>query len=422
MDVATNFRRVYETLNTQQTASGLFPIITMPALANNILYNTAPTRNTNTAFKIDYTNKFSKTFRLEAGIKGSHVNTDNYQYFNILQGNTLVPYADFTSHFLYKENTGAAYINVAQVLGKLSYTAGLRFETISSDANEVSLNQSINRVYNNLYPSLQATYKLKSSQLIFEYNRRSTPLTYSIVNPIITYLDAYNYVEGNPYLQPQYTNHYQLTYYKPAVFKAYIYADYVSNFFRFTYFTQNDVSKVLTTTRTNFKSYDTKGVNLDLPAKIAKWWELDFDADASYQRVRDYNHLIDKGTQDIVLSLDHDLAISKLISANVHSRFESSTFYGISALKPVFTTSAGINAQLSKVSSLTFSVSDIFNTDRDSYSINFANLNVQTYDKKETRVFQLSYVARFGKKSVKAQRKHNNSNEEEIRRMSTSSL
>ncbi len=422
VDIATNFRRVYETLNTEQMASGFFPATAMPPLASSVLNNTAPTRNINPAFKIDYLNIISKTFRLEAGIKGSRVNTDNFQYFNVLQNNILIPYADLSSHFLYKENAGAAYVNISQTIGKFSYNAGLRFEAISSDANEVSVNQGVKRTYDNLYPSLQAIYKLKTSQLIFEYNRRPTLLNYAIVNPIVTYLDAYNYVAGNPYLQPQYTSHYQLTYFKPSVLKAYLYAEYVSNFFNFAYFTQNDATKVLTSTRTNFRSYNTKGVNIDVPAKLANWWNIDFNADVSYQRVRDYNNLIDKGTQDIVLSLDHDFAINKVFTANIHSRFESATFYGISALRPVFSTSTGISARISRVSSITFSASDIFNTDRDRYNINFANLNIMSVDKKETQVFKLTYVARFGKRSVKAQRKHSNSNEDEIKRMNAPSI
>lgn len=423
LDVATNYRRVYETLIPSQVANGPGTAIVPPKITNDTLTNTAPTRITNQAFKIDYTNLISKANKFDAGIKGSHVNTDNFQYFYLIQNNIRMPYAGLTSHFQYKENTGAAYINFTHTGRIFSYNAGLRFETISSDANEISVNNNIKRNYNNLYPSLRAVYNLKNSQLIFEYNRRITPLDYSIVNPIVTYLDAYNYRAGNSYLQPQYTNHFQLTYYKKSLFKVYLYADYVSNFFNgFTYFTQDDASKILTSTKTNFKSYNTKGINLDLPLNLSKWWNINLNADISYQRVRDYQGFIDKGTQDIILYLNHDFTINKIFSASLLSKYESPTFYGISSYRPFFTTSAGINAQLNKEASLSFNVGDIFNTDRDRYAIDYANLNIQGYDKRESQILRLNFVYRFGKNTVKGERKHRTSNEEEIRRMNAGLL
>ena len=421
-DIATNYRRVYETLTTQQTASGLVVARAMPMFANNTLSNIAPTRNVNPAFKIDYSNLLSRANKLDAGIKGSRVSTDNYQYFGVQQNNIVVPYPYLTSHFLYQETVGAAYLNFSHSGNIFSYAAGLRYEHMATDANDVTINENIKRNYSNFYPTIQATYKLKSSQLIAEYNRRANLLNPSLVNPIVTYLDAYNYVAGNPYLQPEYINHFQLTYYKPSLLKVYLYADRITNFFSSSYFTQNDASKILTATRTNFKSFNTTGINIDIPAKLTKWWLISLNTDVSYQRIKDYNGLIDKGTQDIVLNLNHEFSISKVLSANLTSKFESSTFYGISYIKPFFSTSAGVRAQLNSVSSFSFSAADIFDTNRDRYNISYQNLSLQGYDKKETQIFRLSYVYRFGKKTVKGNRRHSNSNEEEIRRMNASSF
>ena len=79
----------------------------------------------------------------------------------------------------------------------------------------------------------------------------------------------------------------------------------------------------------------------------------------------------------------------------------------------------GISKQvLNKAATINLSVSDLFNTYKDRYQTMYRNLDITSYDKKETRIINLSFVYNFGKRTVKGARKHTTGNSDEVKRMS----
>ncbi|QQL48689.1 outer membrane beta-barrel family protein [Mucilaginibacter ginkgonis] len=419
VDAAFYSRRSQEQLVTSSSITRPANAIT-PRL--DTLNNLAPTKFDNQSFKIDYGNNLSKTNHLDAGIKGSFVHSTNMQWFNTVVNGVSVPYASLSSDFNYNERIAAAYVNFVHVADKFCYTAGLRAENLRSDANLVSRNERFIRNYNNLFPSLQLIYKPNKSQYIFDYNRRIDYLDYSIVNPIVAYQDNYNLRAGNPYLQPAIINTFQVSYLRPSVLKLSVYAIDTKNMFNFAYYSQNDVTKVLTTTKTNLQTFLSTGVSVELPVKVSKFYNFDFNGDVAYQRYKDYKGYLNKGTGDLILKLNQSFRLADGLSASVYAQYESATFYGVSSFRPNYYLNAGIAKQINPRSTLTVNATDVFNTDRDRYNINFANLNMSVYNKKETQVVRVTYTYRFGKSTVKGARRHTASNAEEQRRMNSAGL
>ncbi len=392
----------------------------VPFYNNDTLHNTAPTRIINESVKVDYSTPIAKTGKLEAGLKASYVKSDNTQTFNALVNNTYAPVPAFTSQFNYTEKKSAAYVNYIGTSNKFNYTIGLRVEHLVSDANTPTMSHDVKRDTTALYPSVQLDYKISDSQqLSFIYNHRTEQPAYESLNPTVSYQDNYNYRSGNPFLRPAFVDHFQLSYAGKERYLISLSATTTKDFFDYSYFAQNDATKVLVTTKRNLKRVNNFGIKLALPLQLTRWWDINFNPDFSYYQFKDYQGFLNKWSKDLILDLDQDFKITKTISATLNTHYESSVFYGLSYNKPVFIMNPGISKQiLHKAATINLSVSDIFNTYKDRYQTMYRNLDITSYDKKETRIVHLSFVYNFGKRTVKGARKHTTGNGDEVRRMS----
>ncbi|MDQ3551916.1 MAG: outer membrane beta-barrel family protein, partial [Bacteroidota bacterium] len=113
-----------------------------------------------------------------------------------------------TNHFNYKENIYAAYVNFnGKLNNQFIMQAGLRAEKTESIGNSFTTGQVTPRDYLNFFPSIFLQQKISPDYgLNYSYSRRLTRPNYGNLNPFIAYRDPYTYIQGNPYLRPQYTH------------------------------------------------------------------------------------------------------------------------------------------------------------------------------------------------------------------------
>jgi hypothetical protein len=388
------------------------------------LQNLSPSEFKIWVWNVDFTDPLSKTAKLEAGIKYSNVNSNNDLIFGPKVNNVYQTDPSFTNHFLYTENVNAAYVNFQKKLNKLDLMAGLRAEQTMSTGNSVTSNQVVNQNYTGLFPSLLLTYSYNDkTDFSFFYNRRIDRPKYQNVNPFLSYVDLYDYDQGNPYLKPVYANIVEFTYSHNKAFQATLYAHILSNADEFRFFKQNDSTKVNVNIQTNLGTVYNYGMKFDAPVSFANWWSATFSLDVAYQRYIAYpvNGTLNKGTADINFFSTQRFVISKTITADLVGHVESPTFYGIAEYKTFGWINGGISKQLFNTrGSLRLGVTDIFNTRRDKYTINYQNINLTAIDKKETQVATLTFSYRFGKTTVRGTA-HKTGNEEEQKRIGAES-
>jgi len=159
-------------------------------------------------FQGDYVHPFSKDGKLEAGLRSSTRNMTND--YTVTQENndggwTQLP--NLTNDFLYKEKINAAYGIVGSKFRKLSYQVGLRAEW-TGVTTELRTTKEVNdRNYANLFPSVHVTYDLaKQNAMQLSFSRRVRRPQYNDLSPFATYSDNRNYWSGNPDLNPEFTN------------------------------------------------------------------------------------------------------------------------------------------------------------------------------------------------------------------------
>jgi len=229
------------------------------------------------SFKTDYTLPFKKKSKFETGVKASYISTDNIAAYFTTVNNSTTPDYEKTNHFIYKENINAAYVNFSTEIKRFSLQLGLRAENTISEGhqlgNVVKPDSSFKKNYTNLFPTVFASYKLDSNTnaINFSYSRRIDRPYYADLNPFISPLDKFTYYAGNPFLNPQFTHHFEL---------AHVYKNMLTTSFSFDHI-KDEMDETIELQGNTFISRtgnigkkDVASISMDATLKPTKWWTL----------------------------------------------------------------------------------------------------------------------------------------------------
>ncbi len=173
-------------------------------------------RNT---IKADYVLPFGKDGKsqFEAGYKGDFNSLLTVYEVDSLDTalNQYVPNLQFTNTLDYKEKINALYVQYGSKINKFSYLLGLRWEDSNIDINQVTSEDFNNKHYNDFFPSAFLTYEISDkSNVSLSYSRRISRPRGRQINPFSNYSSNINIFQGNPDLDPAYTDAFDLGYLK----------------------------------------------------------------------------------------------------------------------------------------------------------------------------------------------------------------
>lgn len=392
--------------------------------AVNQLQNLSPSHRNNITGMLDYSNPLGKAAKLEAGVKFSHTKSDNNLVFGPLVNGVYTVDPIFSNNFVYNEDVQAGYLNYTAAFGKVDMAAGLRGEYTHSEGisfGVASATGMLNRVnYFKLFPNLLLHYaKDDKHEYSLTFARGITRPDYESLNPFLYYVDPYDFQSGNPYLQPEYTNTITLTYIYNQSISVGVYAGKTTGA-NFSFFTQNDATKVNLTTTRNLGDVKDIGVQVSVPYTFTKWWGGQLDVNAGYYHYTTYpeNGGLDKGAADVIINTTQSFALTKSLAFELVGFYETANQYGIRRFRPNYYLNAGLSTPVfARRGKLSLNVADIFNTNRDRAYTLYQNIDLRIDGKPETRIARLSFTYRFGKTTVKAATKHNTGTEQEQDRM-----
>lgn len=382
--------------------------------------NISPSQINIWAVKMDYVKPLSKNTVLDAGVKYSHVSSSNDLIFGPKRNGVYTVDPNFSSNFQYAENVNSAYTNLSTSVGKWKINGGLRVEQTIADGNSTSDKINFEKNYVDFFPQAQLRYTYNpKNYFTLSFNRSIYRPLYEDINPFLYYVDLYDYRAGNPQLLPSYTSTIELAHSYNSTIVSSLYTSVTDNFYGFNAFEQDNQSKVNITTRKNFGRMSVYGIKFFTPAQFTEWWNATFSVDVSYQRIKAYpeNGDLNKGTQDVLLSTNHNFKLGAGFAAEAMVKYESPTFYGFSQFKANYRFDAGISKTVfNNMGTFRLSVIDIFRTERDRAYTNYRNLNLSIVNREEGRVVRFGFSYRFGNKQLKSAGTHKLGNEDEQRR------
>ncbi|MEZ2414128.1 TonB-dependent receptor domain-containing protein [Muriicola sp. E247] len=171
----------------------------------------------NQLVQFDYVLPFGKDnmSQFEMGYRGTFNNFNTDFDFGILEDGVLDRDPDFSNELNYKEYVNAAYMQLGTKVKKFSVLGGLRMEASDIGIELVDTQEVTDKDYVNWFPSLFLGYEFsETEQLTISYSRRLRRPRSRFINPFPSRSSNTNLFQGNPDLDPTFTNAFDLGYLK----------------------------------------------------------------------------------------------------------------------------------------------------------------------------------------------------------------
>ena len=189
-------------------------------------YQHTHNHNRNFEGQIDYVNPLTATSKLESGLKATFSSQFNKVNSSIQRNanDGFLSQPELDNDFELHQNIYAAYASYGKIIRTIanesqrsfSMQVGLRGEVTQQDwALNTTGESNTRKPYFDLFPTAFLSYKINTdNELQLSYTRRISRPRRPWVNPYINVSDSTNISFGNPDLNPEYTNAFELNYIK----------------------------------------------------------------------------------------------------------------------------------------------------------------------------------------------------------------
>jgi outer membrane receptor protein involved in Fe transport len=369
----------------------------------------------------DYVHPFNTDTKLEAGYKGTFRKNDNDFQSDSLDysSNMHADILSTTNHFKLTDNINAGYVVFSSALAGFNYKLGLRVEHTDSRGELLTGGQNFTKNYTDFFPSVSVSRKFANiHQVQASYSRRITRPNIWRLNPFINRNDPKFIYMGNPDLNPEFTDSYELSYslFSPAISVTPMFFfrkthDVISNY---TYVVSGDT---ILTTYKNASGSKSYGMDLVLSSRALAWLNLNGTL-SMYNTKFDSDPINDNASEEGFswkATLRASFTFGKLFNFEVYYNYEGKKINAQGFNVPTNNLDLAISRSFLKdKATLSLRASDVFKTVQWGQDIN-SNLYNGTYrNKYDSRTVMLSLSYRFGNTDEYYQKKKKvkqNSNE-----------
>lgn len=240
----------------------------------------------------DYVNPISETLKLELGVETRIQNSGNR--FNDINPS----FSSANNTFDFGRNIYSAYTNVSKQIGKWSGQLGVRLEYFDLDANfainetnpAFSDTQNISDDLFTIYPSAFLTYTAnENNSFNFNYSRRVDRPSIGQISPIREWTTPLMESRGNPELDPQFTNSFEVNYTRNtklgSITSGVFYRNISDEISRTVYNDPNNINRNILS-YDNFDNNNAYGIESSANLKFSKWWSVNASADIYFKTAK----------------------------------------------------------------------------------------------------------------------------------------
>jgi outer membrane receptor protein involved in Fe transport len=364
----------------------------------------------------------TKWANLNVGGKATQsISQNDISLFNSgLVDNPITDFSITKNDFEYIENIQAIYISGSKTLGKKWETKlGLRMEATQTTASSTNLNSVEKNNYAKLFPTFYLAYAPnENSTLVWSYNKRITRPQFFDLNPNVYFVNPFQTIEGNPFLQPAFADNFEMGYtHKNLSSKVYF-----SN--ENDLFAQvplpNSTTNAIRFTNENYINTIRYGLSESHTFNTLKWWTSNNSVDINYS-ISEFTLPTAQDKQEgfnSTISTNNNFVLNKArtISFNLNYWYSFPGINGVFDNEAISSLSASLQFLfLNKNLRVTLRGSDIFRTEVESISTTVNNVYQEARYYYDSQSFFISVSYKFGNKDIWAKR-HQTGNQEERNR------
>jgi len=389
--------------------------------------------NSNTdevTFQVDFVDPVKENAKIEAGIRSYYNNFRSY--FNAFADNNgqLVK-LPLSNNYRYRDMINAMYITFSNKLERFAYQVGLRTEYSKFDGLLIDSSfkfgyeypNRIEKIWDALFPSVFLTRQLgEKDEMQLNYTRRIRRPRFWQLNPFIEINDPANLRQGNPSLRPEFINSFEFNYSH----------DYASgNFLGVLYFRNNpaDITQYSDTiTAAQYQQLNNAAVNPDaivntyinaavtnrygaeftLQHKLGKNFDITPTINLQYRSVRANVSGVDLNNEgfnweaklitNYKIVTDNEKSIFNNLSLQLTGEYESPEVIPQGKRLSQYSSDFALKKEFLKnnKAAFTFSVNDIFNTDRWGAIYDTERFYQDSYRRWRVRTLRVTFSYKFG--------------------------
>ncbi len=319
--------------------------------------------------------------------------------------------------FTYLEYLEALYISATKKINK-EWTSQIGIRMEATQTNSISKNLDFDRKndYVKFFPTFYLSYApSKEMTLNFTYNKRITRPNFFELNPNIYFINPFQTIEGNAFLQPSFTDNFEISHsYKNISGK--IYYSYEDNVFSQVPLA-NASNNLIQFTNKNYIDNRRFGFSESFIFEKLGWWTSSNSFDINYSistfSLEEAHDQLKNINSSFSTSNDFYLNSSKTLSLNISYWHQFPSTEYIFEKKTQSSLSTMIQyAMLNKSLKISLRANDIFKNTADRYSSTVNGVFQESRYYYDVRSVYLSVSYKFGNKNIFAKR-HQTGNQEE---------
>ena len=321
--------------------------------------------------------------------------------------------------FSYTENVEALYISGNKKFGKKwESQLGLRTEATQIKTFSQNLDQKNAKTYIKLFPTAYVTYTAnENSVFTFNYSRRINRPGFFDLNPNAYFLNPFQIIEGNPFLQPAFIDNAELVHaYKKLESKLYFSDE--KNMFAQLPLADSNISFIHFINE-NYFSTKRFGISESYVFDKFGWWTSTNEADLNYAVVLSSvpNAKGAKGFNSrLTTKNDFNLNEAKTLLFNITYFYSFRGVDGIFTVLPQSNLSAAFQyLLLEKNLRLSLRITDIFRKERDRMRTTVNGVYQDGNYYHDSQSVQLSVSYKFGNNKLKEKHRETGNQEERNR-------
>lgn len=344
----------------------------------------------------DYIHPLTKQMKIETGIK-SNIRKFTYDYDFLRFDQTNEEFLEdpaISNRFDYSDEIYAAYAIYSKSGTKFDFTVGVRGEYTVLESYSYNIDEQNSQNYFNLFPSLQSLYRFTDKHAAkFTYSRRIDRPRAWRLNPFPDITDSLNVRRGNPNLQPEMINSFELGYIyeeEKSSLTANLFFRQVNGQLDFITIVEDGISYRQPENLNNSESY---GIEIIGFKEFTSWWTFSGSVTGFGINVDGTNVSSEFSNQGYALNskLTSDFKLPFGINLQLIFNYDSPEVEAQGRdLEQYYLDLSLQKSFLDNRASLTISVRDIFDTRRFAGFTTTNSFSQSFYSKRETRILLLS--------------------------------
>ncbi len=409
---------------------------------SDIVTNDGTNKNNQWTFQADFTDPKGKDSKFESGVR-SYINNYSsvFNSYSLSNGNPVK--LPLSNDYKYREIINAFYITYTNKWKEIGYQLGLRTEQSKFDGELVdsalkfgyNYPDKLNNLWNAMFPSVFLTKQLDDkNEVQLNYSRRIRRPNFWQMNPFIDISDPANLRQGNPQLQPEFSNsfefNYNLKYGRGSNFLSSVYyrnnrgdiTNYSDTITAAQYQQLNNAAvdrNAIVNTFINAQSTNRFGAEFTLQQKIGNNFDITPTLEFQYRKVNARIHNLDLNNEGF--NWESKVMANYKIQTNQPSLWNNLSFQFMGEYRSPQVIPQGKRAERhsidlamkkefmkNKRASITFNVNDVFNSYRYGTIYDTDNFHQYSYGRWNVRTFRAVFTYKFGKTDFTLSKKNNN--------------